>query len=1373
MEKIESENFEIPNTHYKNMKTEVIDNKTQITKIDNIDYSKINCSTKDLLKEKDKKIEILQEQMLQLQKKLEQQKSNNYKNYISNNSNSANNINIVSSNCNTSTNFPLKNEIKKIWEELALVSLLDNFIDFEKQPEIIFHLVSEMVLITDKLISELCMDMYKKVSQSLNIINDKKFINDIEKTSRPLIKEHLNKTFAGTNNQQFVDKFINLFNNSTKKIFSESEETMQRIGEVVGGPDFKLMIKKIKDILLFTKFNDQQLFFKIEKDFSKRIVERIKIKTNIEKKKYLIINDNNKEPVDAVILLKPPVLRSGFTLNNDFRTILILYEKDSNSKSYNNLNSLTKNTHINMNESKKGKTNKIVGLQIKKILPNSKVINNNVQIKTEEYNNFTRNKNKNNKNNKKAIYNEEIINTVFSKEQRNSYQKISKNIDICKTQFNINKGNMNLNEENILINDDENDNDNMNYKNINDKRNITSNKKHRHQLSDQILKNNSSKNLFDYIHKDLVPNNSSIKTTYNNNNKYNTNSNNNNMKKISNMNNNNIDINNDSFNKNQHNFISYNNTEINNIISINNNRNESIENDDDDENENENKIKNEILFHNNTAKGVPAVYNFSENYKLKNININEFNIDESNTKNKKERNTHNGNKDNLNELYFNEPEINLNFNQLKEKIYPKNSLTKLNKKKNSKKMYNNDDMNMNDNANNIKENKNYKKINNSIKRINNNNNNNNYMNNINNYRKMEYYNKFNNNLDMNNNDMIDSNDNKSDIVSKNLSQQQKIENIFNQNKNQRFSNNNNNTRNTNTNNNMSEQELILFKKHKTAKLICNKIKNNFKNPKKEFKIIPLIKMKTQLNQANNKQNQSQRQSQNQNIKSLSKIKKNNNKNQQEYNSNSNSNSNTISNNNKMINLNNFNNINDNYRKIFRNNINNIIIDNNNNNIENFNSKKIISLENNSNSNNNTNNNTNANINVKEGEINKEKKILLSHSKYSDNKSLNKTINREKKLRKDFNYKGFRNNNLLDGNFNDYNDINNTGYKIKNVNINYFNIMQPNKLYINQNSTRSKSRPSDSEREKILFNVNNYNKNILDTENRNNNNNIKNVNFNIINNFNNNILFDKLNNMNMNSNNKKILSQENSNRTNNNNNINNYQRNNNNINNYNYKVNLLKNNNNSENYNINKSPLSIITDLNNIEKITDHIKNEKRVLINIKSHKHNNASGLKEDIYQSESSDKNYINNKEEKNSLTIGDLNQSSNNTSRKKNKCQIMNNKHFSYVKIPKKLQSNEVRSISGGIRYIEKNENNYKHNTEYANQINNLNNNEVNAIRGSYAMIEKERNSNKNIFNSKENKLNLNVDNNLATFNGIFNKNNFFLNEMNNYEYNSFRKK
>ena len=48
----------------------------------------------------------------------------------------------------------------------------------------------------DKLINDLCREIYEKVSLSLNIpTNDKKFINDIEKISRPLIKEHLNKIF--------------------------------------------------------------------------------------------------------------------------------------------------------------------------------------------------------------------------------------------------------------------------------------------------------------------------------------------------------------------------------------------------------------------------------------------------------------------------------------------------------------------------------------------------------------------------------------------------------------------------------------------------------------------------------------------------------------------------------------------------------------------------------------------------------------------------------------------------------------------------------------------------------------------------------------------------------------------------------------------------------------------------------------------------------------------------------------------------------------------------------------------------------------------------------------------------------------------------
>ena len=136
MEQLDLDNFNliIPNTHYKNLKTEVIEEKSKKNSMEKLDYGKINCSTKDLLKEKDKKIEILQEQMLQLQKKLEQQNpNNNYKPFNQkNNSNSASNINYSNLNFNTSTNFPLKSEIKKIWEEFALVSLLDKILSIMK-----------------------------------------------------------------------------------------------------------------------------------------------------------------------------------------------------------------------------------------------------------------------------------------------------------------------------------------------------------------------------------------------------------------------------------------------------------------------------------------------------------------------------------------------------------------------------------------------------------------------------------------------------------------------------------------------------------------------------------------------------------------------------------------------------------------------------------------------------------------------------------------------------------------------------------------------------------------------------------------------------------------------------------------------------------------------------------------------------------------------------------------------------------------------------------------------------------------------------------------------------------------------------------------
>lgn len=303
-----------------------------------------NHINKDLLKEKDKKIENLQKQCEELKKQLEK------KNESEKNNNDDIKINTYKNNMyndyNTSTNFPVKHEIKKIWEEFALVSILDTFIDYESEPEKIFHLISEMILLMDKLINNLCLELYEKVSLSLNIpIKDKKFIYDIEKISRPLIKEHLNTIFIDTENRPFIDNFIYLFKNSLKSnnLLMSNKKDKDTIEQIINDEEFTQITKIIKDILLYTKFNDQKLFFKIEPDIKKRNVEKVILNSLNDKKKYLIINDNNLINCQAIVILNPPVMKNGFPLNNDFKTIIMILDENN----YVNNNSIIEKNLMN------------------------------------------------------------------------------------------------------------------------------------------------------------------------------------------------------------------------------------------------------------------------------------------------------------------------------------------------------------------------------------------------------------------------------------------------------------------------------------------------------------------------------------------------------------------------------------------------------------------------------------------------------------------------------------------------------------------------------------------------------------------------------------------------------------------------------------------------------------------------------------------------------------------------------------------------------------------------------------------------------------------------------------------------------------------
>ena len=326
----------------------------------------------DLLKEKDKQIEHLQEECYQLKKIIEQQKKQQYEN------NKPINIKDNIKGINTSTNFPTKNEIKKIWEDMALSSILDNFIDFENEPKLIYHLINEMIFSLEKLINNFCYKLYEKVSLSLNIpTNNKKFMCDIEKTARPLIKENLDKIFAYTENKDFIKEFNSSFINFYKNyLISNSNVNIKQFEEILNSDDFKMLIKKMKDIILFNIFNDPQLSFNIKENFSKRMPEFVNIKDNNDRKKFLIINDKNKLNIQGIIILKPPVLRSGFPLSSDFKSIVMICENETENlqRIQNNIKpKITNLTALNSGDKKMHQQLKPCKIQdIKKLFENSK-----------------------------------------------------------------------------------------------------------------------------------------------------------------------------------------------------------------------------------------------------------------------------------------------------------------------------------------------------------------------------------------------------------------------------------------------------------------------------------------------------------------------------------------------------------------------------------------------------------------------------------------------------------------------------------------------------------------------------------------------------------------------------------------------------------------------------------------------------------------------------------------------------------------------------------------------------------------------------------------------------------------------------------------
>ena len=323
--------------------------------------------------------------------------NNNNKNKKTNDNNNNNNINNIIAN-NTSSNFPIRNEIKKLWENFAKVDILNNFIEFENEPEIIYHLVCELILLSNKMIKEHCLLKYQEIIKIMGIKNNSVIIKDIETQFKTFMKEHLNEIF-----NYLQDKsFINNYKKQYKEIVLESIKCMSQndikiFEEILEQYEFNEMLKSINDIIIFTQFNDPILFFSIESNYEKRKMKYLKIK-NDDKKNYIIVNDlgNSNINYNSLILLDPPCMKSGYNFYNELKPIIILIEIES-QKDINNMDESKKEINLNKERQIIAEPNKFNYLnktnKINKILNLYMISDNNKNIDKNYFKLYPNNKN--------------------------------------------------------------------------------------------------------------------------------------------------------------------------------------------------------------------------------------------------------------------------------------------------------------------------------------------------------------------------------------------------------------------------------------------------------------------------------------------------------------------------------------------------------------------------------------------------------------------------------------------------------------------------------------------------------------------------------------------------------------------------------------------------------------------------------------------------------------------------------------------------------------------------------------------------------------------------------------------------------------------
>ena len=223
---------------------------------------------------------------------------------------------------NNNGQFIISSEFNSLWNNLSVE--LSLFEDYYEYPNILYHLIHELFCILENNINEKIEYIKESFIEVLCPGNEKINIKDLNEILKSLIRQNIKKIFLeGKENNDIEFSLIknNYLNFFMVHICNYNDNNLYKnFFNIISNEKFPILIKIIKTILIYTKYNDTDLKLEIKETSNRNIT----IKQFDKTEKVISINSKNiNEKINGIFLLKPPFLKNGFNLSNSIYPIIL------------------------------------------------------------------------------------------------------------------------------------------------------------------------------------------------------------------------------------------------------------------------------------------------------------------------------------------------------------------------------------------------------------------------------------------------------------------------------------------------------------------------------------------------------------------------------------------------------------------------------------------------------------------------------------------------------------------------------------------------------------------------------------------------------------------------------------------------------------------------------------------------------------------------------------------------------------------------------------------------------------------------------------------------------------------------------------------